>query len=138
MDLAAAVTRLRDAADRGHAPAATLYAQLVAAGATGVARDFDAVLSRLVVAARSGEPRAAMQLAILIPDRPEHAEVRTALMRAAAAAGEPISRAFLERSPPSPPSPPLDWEDVRARVKSHSGHDLVWEIRRVGVRIGPQ
>lgn len=26
-------------------------------------------------------------------------------------------------------------EDVRARVKSHSGHDLTWEIRRIGVRV---
>ncbi|MBK0399670.1 UDP-N-acetylmuramate dehydrogenase [Limibaculum sp. M0105] len=29
-------------------------------------------------------------------------------------------------------------EEVRARVKSCSGHDLVWEIRRVGVRITAQ
>ena len=27
-------------------------------------------------------------------------------------------------------------EDVRARVKSHSGHNLVWEIRRIGVKVG--
>ena len=26
-------------------------------------------------------------------------------------------------------------EEVRARVKSHSGHNLVWEIRRIGVRV---
>jgi UDP-N-acetylmuramate dehydrogenase len=26
-------------------------------------------------------------------------------------------------------------EEVRARVKSHSGHDLVWEIRRIGVKV---
>ena len=26
-------------------------------------------------------------------------------------------------------------EEVRARVKSHSGHDLVWEIRRIGVMV---
>ena len=26
-------------------------------------------------------------------------------------------------------------ERVRARVKAHSGHDLIWEIRRVGVRL---
>lgn len=26
-------------------------------------------------------------------------------------------------------------EDVRARVKSHSGHDLTWEIRRIGVMV---
>ncbi|MCL5777848.1 UDP-N-acetylmuramate dehydrogenase [Limibaculum sp. FT325] len=28
-------------------------------------------------------------------------------------------------------------EEVRARVKATSGHDLVWEIRRVGVRLAP-
>lgn len=116
VDVSAAVARLRDAADRGHAPAATLYAQLIAAGAGGLARDFGEVLARLVDAAKSGEPRSAMQLAILIPDLPENAAVRTALMRVAASAGEPISRMFLERSPPSPPSLPLDWQDVRARV----------------------
>ena len=26
-------------------------------------------------------------------------------------------------------------EDVRARVKAHSGHDLVWEIRRIGAMV---
>ncbi|MGD1927217.1 MAG: UDP-N-acetylmuramate dehydrogenase [Paracoccaceae bacterium] len=26
-------------------------------------------------------------------------------------------------------------EEVRARVKTHSGHDLIWEIRRIGVRV---
>lgn len=26
-------------------------------------------------------------------------------------------------------------EEVRARVKNHSGHDLVWEIRRIGVKV---
>ena len=26
-------------------------------------------------------------------------------------------------------------EEVRARVKSHSGHNLVWEIRRIGVKV---
>lgn len=116
IDVVAGMTRLRDAADRGHAPAGTLYAQLVAAGAGGLQRDFDEVRTRLLEAAKAGEPRAAVQLAILIPDRPEHAVVRIALMRAAAAAGEPIARAFLERSPPSPPSAPLVWEDVRSRV----------------------
>ena len=115
-DIPSAVARLRDAAGRGHAPAATLYAQLVAGGAGGLERNFGEVLARLVEAAKSGEPRAAMQLAILIPDVPENAAVRTALMRAAASAGEPISRMFLDRSPPSPPSPPLDWDDVAARV----------------------
>jgi len=116
VDMPAAIARLRDAADRGHAPAATLYAQLVAAGAGGLERNFGEVLARLVDAAQAGEPRSAIQLAVLIPDVPENAAVRTALMRAAASAGEPISRMFLERSPPSPPSLPLDWQDVRARV----------------------
>lgn len=116
VDMPLAIARLRDAADRGHAAAATLYAQLIAAAAGGLERDFGEVLARLVDAAESGESRAAIQLAILIPDAPENAPVRTALMRAAASGGEPISRMFLERSPPSPPSLPLDWEDVRARV----------------------
>jgi len=116
VDVPAAVARLRDAADRGDAAARTLHAQLLAAGAAGLERDFDAVLAQLVEAARSGEPRAALQLAILIPDQPDHSVARTALMRAAAAAGEPVSRMFLERSPPSPPSPRLDFEDVRARA----------------------
>lgn len=115
-DIPAAVARLRDAADRGHAPAATLFAQLIAAGAGGLDRDFGEALVRLLDAAKLGEPRAAVQLAILIPDVPENAAVRTALMRASASAGEPISRMFLERSPPSPPSAPLEWQDVRARV----------------------
>jgi hypothetical protein len=115
-DIPSAVARLCDAADRGHASASALYAQLIAAGAAGLERDFGEVLARLLEAAKLGEPRSAMQLAILIPDVPENAAVRTALMRAAASAGEPISRMFLERSPPSPPSLPLDWEDVRARV----------------------
>jgi len=116
VDMPVAIDRLRDAADRGHAAAATLFAQLIAAGAGGLDRNFGEVLARLVDAAKAGEPRAAMQLAILTPDVPENASVRTALMRAAASAGEPISRMFLDRSPPSPPSPPLDWADVRARV----------------------
>lgn len=116
VDVSAAVARLRDAADRGHASSGTLYAQLLAAGAGGLERDFGEVLTRLVDAAKAGEPRAAMQLAILIPDVPENAAVRTALMRAAASVAEPISRMFLERSPPSPASAALDWEDVRARV----------------------
>lgn len=115
-DVPAALRRLCDAADRGLASAMTLHAQLIAAGAAGVARDFDAVLTRLIAAAQSGEPHAAVQLAVLIPDRPENSIIRTALMRAAASAGEPISRMFLERWPPSPPSPRLDWQDVGAHV----------------------
>lgn len=116
VDVPAAVARLRVAADRGHGPASTLHAQLIAAGAGGLERDFDAVLARLLEAARSGEPRATVQLAILIPEAPENSGVRTALMRAAAAAGEPIARTFLERSPPAPPSLPIDWHEVAGRV----------------------
>jgi hypothetical protein len=116
VDVLAAVARLHDTADRGYAPANTLYAQLIAAGAGGLRRDFDEVIARLVEAARAGDPRAAVQLAILVPDVPDHAIVRTALMRAAASAGEPISRMFLDRSPPSPPSPPIDWQRVRELV----------------------
>ena len=59
VNVRAAVARVRDAADRGHAPANTLYAQLIAAGADGLPRDFDAVLSRLTDAAQDGDPRAA-------------------------------------------------------------------------------
>ena len=115
-DVPGAVRRLRDAADRGHAAASTLLAQLIAAGAGGLRRDFAEVVSRLVGAAQAGDPRAAVQVAILIPGDAENSTLRTALMRAAAAAGEPISRMFLERSPPSPPSPPIDWQGVRERV----------------------
>lgn len=116
VDVPAAVARLRGAADRGHAPANTLYAQLVAAGAGGVERDFDDVIARLIDAAGAGDPRAAVQLGILIPDLAEHASVRTALIRSAASAGEPIARTILERSPPAPPSPSIDWHEVRRRV----------------------
>lgn len=116
VNVAAAVARLRDAADRGHPPAATLYAQLIAAGVNGPSRDFDEVLARLLQAARGGEPRAVVQLAVLIPNIPDNSEVRVALLRAAAAAGEPIARTFVDRLPPSPPSPPIDWDDVRSRV----------------------
>lgn len=123
-DVPAAVARVRSAADRGHAPANTLYAQLIAAGAGGLQRDFDAVLSRLLDAARAGDPRAAVQLAILIPGVPENLAIRTALMRAAASAGEQVSRMFLDRAPPSPPSPPIDWHEVRARVLLPHGRPL--------------
>lgn len=115
-DPAAAAARLRAAAGRGHRPAMTLTAQLVAAGAAGLARDFDQVLGWLLEAARGGEPRATVQLALLIPSRPEHAALRGALLRQAAAAGEPIARAFLERMPAAPTGPAADWADVRARV----------------------
>lgn len=116
VDVPGAVQRIRAAGDRGHPQANALYAQLVAAGAGGSSRDVDEVLSRLLAAGRAGDARAAVQLAMLIPSHDDNAVVRTALMRAAAAAGEPIARAFLERSPPSPPSPPLDWADVGSRV----------------------
>ncbi|MGQ3052631.1 MAG: 2OG-Fe(II) oxygenase [Roseateles sp.] len=116
VDLPTAVARVRDAADLGHLPAITLYAQLVAAGAGGLARDFTQVLARLLAAARGGEPRAAVQLAILIPDLPEHAKVRVALLHLAAAGGEPIARMFIERMAPHTPDLPLDWDAVRSRV----------------------
>lgn len=116
VDVPAAVARVRNAADLGHLPAMTLYAQLIAAGAGGLQRDFTQVLTRLLDAARGGEPRAAVQLAILIPDTPDHAEVRITLLRAAAAAGEPVARMFVERLPSSPSGPPLDWEAVRSQV----------------------
>jgi len=116
VDVPAAVARLRDTADSGYAPANTLYAQLIAAGAGGLRRDFDEVIARLIDAARAGDPRAQVQLAIVIPDVPDNAVFRTALMRAAASAGESISRMFLDRSPPAPPSPPIDWQGVRGLV----------------------
>lgn len=116
VDLAAAVARVREAADRGYPPAMTLYAQLVAAGAGGLARDFAEVLTWLMQAARHGEPRATLQLAILIPNSPEHLELRTALLRSAAVAGESIARMLVERLPPSPPSPPIAWDAVGALV----------------------
>ncbi len=116
VDVPAAVAQVRKAADCGHLPALTLYAQLVAAGVGGLQRDFAQVLALLLEAARGGEPHAVLQLAILIPDVPEHFEVRITLLQAAAAAGEPIARMFVERLPPPPPCPPLDWETVRSRV----------------------
>lgn len=116
VDVAAAVAHLRAAALRQHLPAVTLHAQLIAAGAGGLERDFAQVLAQLLQAAQGGEPRAAVQLAILMPAVVENAERRTALLRAAAAAGEPIARMFVERLPPSPPSPAIDWEAVRSFV----------------------
>jgi hypothetical protein len=123
VDLPAAVAHLREAAEQGHLPAMTLFAQLVAAGATDLAPRFAQAQTWLLRAARSGDPRAVVQLALLIPDHPEHAVVRTALLREAARAGEPIARMFVERAPPSPPSPPLDWDDVATR--------LAWPHERV-------
>lgn len=116
VNVPAAVARLHEAAQRGLLPAMTLFAQLVAAGATDLTPRFAQAQAWLLRAARSGDPRAIVQLAILIPDHPEHAEARTALLRAAARAGEPIARMFVERAPPSPPSPPLDWDDVATRL----------------------
>ncbi|MFG6414232.1 2OG-Fe(II) oxygenase [Roseateles sp. DC23W] len=112
VDLLAAVERVRDAAQRGYLPAMTLYAQLVAAGAGGLARDFGQVLSLLSQAARGGEPRAAVQLAMLMPDVPEHSQTRRALLQRAAAGGESIARMFIERMPPIRPHFPLDWDVV--------------------------
>lgn len=116
VDVPAAVARVRDAATQGHPPAMTLYAQLIAAGAAGMARDFGAVLDWLLKAAQGGEPRATVQLAVLIPDAPAHGPVRVALLLAAAAAGEPIARMFVERLPPVPFAPQLAWDDIRSRV----------------------
>jgi len=116
VDVPAAVAHMQAAAQRGHLPAMTLYAQLVAAGAGGLARDFADVRARLLQAAQGGEPRAAVQLAMLVPARPENAELRVALLRGAAAAGEPIARMFLERMPPLPPSPAIDWQGLGSCV----------------------
>lgn len=124
LDLPAAVVRVRDAAELGHLPAMTLYAQLVAAGAGGMARDFAQVLSLLVRAARGREPRAAVQLAMLMPDVPEHADARMGLLQLAAAGGEPIARMFIERMPPHRPGPPLDWDAVRSGVAWPHERDL--------------
>ena len=116
VDVPAAVARLRDAAGRGHLPAVVLQAQLVAAGAAGMRRDFPQVLALLLEAARGGESSATLQLAMLLPDAPEHAEMRSALIRVAAAAGQPTARLLAERLPPAPPGPLPDWEAVRSRV----------------------
>jgi len=117
VDLPAALADVQAAAERAHAPALTLQAQLVAAGAAGQARDFAAVRERLLQAAQAGEPRAAVQLAVLIPATPAHAALRAALLRAAAATGEPVARALFERLPPAPPGPPLAWPALRGAVQ---------------------
>ena len=116
VDVPAAVARVRDAADRGHLPAITMLAQLVAGGADGLERDFGQVLALLLKAAQGGEPRACVQMAVLIPDVPAHSHLRTALLRAAAAAGEPIARMFVERMPALSPAGPLDWATIRSCV----------------------
>lgn len=112
----AAVARLRQAAAQGLVPALPLLAQLVAAGVAGPSRDFAEVLSLLLQAARAGEPRALVQLAMLVPAEPANEALRVALLRAAAATGEPIARQFVDRLPPSPPSSPIDWKGVPAHV----------------------
>ncbi len=116
VDVPAAVAHLRDAARAGHLPALTLQAQLVAAGAGGLARRFDEVRALLQQAARGGEPRAIAQLAVLLPAGERHAALRGALWRAAAAAGEPIARLFVERLPPAPPGPAIDWDAVCSSI----------------------
>jgi len=116
VDVPAAVVRVHCAAELGHLPATTLYAQLVAGGAGGLARDFGHVLALLLAAAQGGEPRAAVQLAVLIPDVPEHAHLRIPLLRLAAAAGEPIARMFVDRLPALSPAAPLSWDAVRSCV----------------------
>jgi prolyl 4-hydroxylase len=136
VDAPAALAQLRTAVQRGHAPALTLLAQLVAAGVGGEARDFAQVRSLLLQAARAGEPRAAVQLALLIPATAPQAAGREALLRAAAAAGEPVARAFVERLPPAPPGPPLDWDAVQAAVAwPHERPLPAAELRRAQPRI---
>lgn len=116
-DVAAAAGRLRVAAESGDAPACTLFAQLVAAGVTGLQRDFGAAVRWLVRAAAGGDMRAAVQLAMLIPADAGHWDDRLALVRAAAAAGDSIARAFVEQWPASTVEAAPDWERVRERVR---------------------
>ncbi len=116
LDVGAAAGRLRDAADRGDGPASVLFAQLLAAGAGGLQRDFQAAVSRLLRAAEAGEPRAAVQLAILTPADSENSSDRNALLRLAAAAGEPIARIFLDLWRATPAGPEVDWLRVRERL----------------------
>lgn len=115
-DVTAAAARLHDAADRGHVGASTIFAQLIAAGAAGLRRDFPAAVSRLVQAAASGDPRAAVQLALLIPEDGGNPTERIALIQTAAAAGEPIARAFAERWPGRRVNPRVDWQRLHERV----------------------
>jgi len=117
IDVAAAVNRLRTAAVLGDATACGLFAQLVAAGAGGLQRDFAEATSWLIRAAAAGNMRASMQLAMLVPADADHSGERLALAQAAAAAGEPIARAFVAQWPAVPVEPSLDWERVRARVR---------------------
>lgn len=116
VDVPGAVARLQAAANGGFPPARTLLAQLTAAGAGGLARDFKAVQAELLQAAQAGDARATVQLALLMPGTAEHSAQRTALWRAAAAAGEPIARMFLERLPPAPPSPAIAWNAIGAQL----------------------
>jgi hypothetical protein len=116
VDVPGAQARVRAAAQRGFPPALTLHAQLLAAGAGGLARDFPQALAELLRAARAGEPRAAVQLAVLMPDTPALAGQRLALWQAAAAVGEPMARVFLERVGPGAAAQPIDWDRLGAQV----------------------
>jgi prolyl 4-hydroxylase len=115
-DTAAAVRRLRAAAELGDATACSLYAQLVAAGADGLQRDFGAAVAWLVRAAAAGDRRAATQLAMLLPADAEGSGDRFGLARSAAAAGEPIARAFVAQWPAAATERTVDWDRVREHV----------------------
>jgi prolyl 4-hydroxylase len=117
MDVAAAAGRLRRAAEAGDAKACGLFAQLVAAGAAGMRRDFDEAVDWLIRAATGGDVRAAVQLAMLIPADAAHWEDRRALVQFAATSGEPVAGAFLGQWGTLPITPDLDWERVRERVR---------------------
>lgn len=115
-DPAAAVRRLRGAAELGDGTACSLYAQLVAAGVAGLQRDFGDAVAWLVRAAAAGDRRAAVQLAMLLPADAEQADDRLALARSAATAGEPIARAFVAQWPAAAAERTVDWDRVRERA----------------------
>jgi hypothetical protein len=116
-DVPAAVRRLQAAAELGEASACTWVAQLVAAGAGGLQRDFAAAVSWLVRGAEAGDPRAAVQLAMLAPAETERQGDRLALAQRAAAAGEPIAQAFAARWPAPSPGAGIDWACLRERIQ---------------------
>lgn len=116
-DVAAAARRLRAAAELGDAAACVLFAQLLAAGAGGLERDFTAAISWLIRGAAAGDMRAAVQLAMLLPAEHEPPDDRVSLVRLAAAAGEPIARAFAAHWPAVQDPPTIDWERVRDRAR---------------------
>lgn len=116
-DVMAATRRLHAAAELGDATACMLFAQLVAAGAGGLQRDFTAAVSWLIRGAAAGDMRAAVQVALLVPSDGNRSGDREALVQLAAAAGEPIARAFVAQWPVVPDAPAIDWERVRDRVR---------------------